>query len=150
MYATQAEYEYYFGDISEAEFNRYGMEAERTLDIATTGIDGFCKLKEAFPEDKADIIAFCACELMHCLKDIAETGTVEGVKGAVSSMSAGNESITFSQNTAVAKAASDPAEKLRVVNGKVSFWLSGLEDANGVSLLFKGRYPNVQRQSNGL
>ena len=155
MYATLAEYQAYFGEITEADYNRYGMEATRYLDTATTGIDNVKKLAEHFPTDQTDaaMVKYCACELVHLLKQIADiesmggyTTDENGVRGkVVSSKSAGNESVSFiaGEPSPVERAARSTTEKQRFISSRIKLWLSGIEDANGVNLLYMGVYPDV-------
>lgn len=159
MYATITDYASWFSDeIQDDEFNRLCMEADRILDIYTTGIDNIKKLRIAFPTDENDAAAvkYAACKLINFLKQLsdAETsaasarGYTEGANGlqgkAVSSISAGNESISFtsgSDATAIDKAIADPEEKKKLIHNMMTDFLSGLTDANGVNLLYMGSYP---------
>lgn len=162
------DYEYYkslYGDkaIPEADFNRLSWDACRRLDIATTGIDNVKKLKVAFPvnEGDAETVRRCVCELVKIsdrLERAEETarsaqgyitredGTV--VNKQVSSISAGNESISYvtsgglsSSATLIDKALSDKDVQERLYRDTITEYLSGVADANGVNLLFMGKYP---------
>ena len=153
MYATYEDYIQFFGeDITSTEFQRYSIEAERALDIATTGIDNVKKLKTAFPSGSAKEIVYCACVMCHTLKQVSDaeaaSGYVAGANGmqgkAVASMSAGNESISYtSGQTAINEAVFNTAKKRDLLVSTAKTYLSGLEDANGVNLLYMGAYPNV-------
>lgn len=159
------DYEFYtslYGDIPEADFNRLSWEACRKLDVLTTGIDNVKKLKVAFPtdEDDAEAVKRCACALVDILYQIKQaeetaksasgyTETENGLQGKViSSVSAGNESISYAvgksatAETWLDKALSDSAELDKKLNGTIREYLSGINDANGVPLLYLGdKYP---------
>ena len=162
------DFEFYktiYGDnaIPEIDFNRLSWDACKKLDNATTGVDGVRKLKIAFPtnEDDAEAVQRCACELVQilCKLERAEE-TVRSAKGyvqredgslqgkVVSSVSAGNESISYSANggsnstaTLIDKALSDKVVQEQLFRDTITEYLSGVADANGVNLLFMGRYP---------
>lgn len=150
MYASYADYITYFGEgITQTEYDRYAFEADRALDTATTGIDNVHKLRVAFPHEDAEAVIFCACKIANYLKQIADiqasagyADTENGKTGIIASMSSGNESISYtSGDTAVNKAASDVAEKKRLIADTIKETLSGVQDANGVNLLYMGVYP---------
>lgn len=151
MYATYEDYIQLYGDgITEQEFVRLEMEAERVMDIATTGIDNVQKLKKAFPEDSRQAIMFCACQMVNIAKQVADaeaaSGYVSGANGmqgkTVASMSAGNESVSFSGgNAAITEAAFNAEKKRKLLQDAANVYLSGLTDANGVNLLYMGAYP---------
>lgn len=157
MYATREQYESYYGEITEQEYNRLSIEADRYIDVLTTGIDNVRKLKVAFPVEDADNIVYCACRVTNILKQIADAeasaasarGYTEGANGlqgkVVSSVSSGNESVSFgtasAELSAIDKAIADPAEKDKLIKNIVKIWLSGISDSNGVNLLYMGRYP---------
>jgi hypothetical protein len=75
--------------------------------------------------------------------------TEQGVRGKViASVTAGNESITYSTGTngfatAVDAAVMDKAARDKLLSDTVREYLSGVEDANGVKLLYMGCYPYV-------
>ena len=159
------DYEYYISlysnpEISENDFNRYTFEACKKVDHHTTGVDGVKKLKVAFPvsEDDAETVKRCivaVVETMHKIKQAEENarstkgyiqqedGTLRGK--VVTSITSGSESISFSGNngnaTLIDKALSDPAVQKKLYNDIITEYLSGTEDANGVKLLYMGRYP---------
>lgn len=158
------EYEYFktlYPDVPEADFKRLSWEACRKMDAATTGIDGVRKLAIAFPVDEyaAECVKRCACALVDVLNQIKTarenaakasgyTETTNGLQGKViSSISSGNESISFSSGssgssaTAIDKALSDKAAEVQLYTDTIREYLSGVSDANGVNLLFMGRYP---------
>lgn len=159
------DYEYYkslYGDngISEMDFNRLQFDAEREIDKATSGIDNVPKLRVAFPKDAytVEIVKRCVVELVNFLYklEFAEKsanalgelreqadGTMQGK--VVSSVSAGNESISYavgkSSDTAISNAIKDLQSRDVTVYRFIQSRLDGISDANGVSLLYGGRYP---------
>ena len=159
------DYEYYktlYGEkaISEADFNRLLWDAEREIDKATSGVDGVRKLQVAFPTSDydAEAVKRCIVELVNFLYklEIAENslnaiseyteradGSLQGK--VVTSVSAGNESISYavgkSADTAISNAIKDLHSKDMAVYQFITSRLSGVSDANGVNLLFGGRYP---------
>lgn len=162
-YVDYAYYQSLYGDsaIPEADFNRLFWEACRKMDAATTGIDGVRKLAVAFPTDEyaAECVKRCACALVDVLNQMKQarenatkasgyTETTNGLQGKViSSISSGNESISFSSGTSgssatvIDKALADVSEEYRMYSNIIREYLSGVADANGVNLLFMGRYP---------
>lgn len=163
------DYEYYkslYGEksISETEFNRLLWDAEREVNKATSGVDNVKKLKVAFPTDEEDAEAVkrCVSELVSFLYKLEEAennanslgqyteredGSFQGK--VVSSVSAGNESISYavgkSSETAISTAVKSVKDKEMVIYQLISSRLSGVSDANGVNLLFSGRYPYYVR-----
>lgn len=158
------DYEYYkslYGEesITENNFNRILLSAEREVDKATTGIDGVKKLKVAFPlEDDGEIVKRCIVELVSFLYNLEAAeknanslhqlierndGTLQGK--VISSVSSGNESISFavgkSSDTALGNAVKGFKNKEETIYQMIRSFLSGISDANGVNLLFAGRYP---------
>ena len=160
MYITFDEYTALYGPIEERDFNRFAFEACRTVDKLTAGVDGVKKLKVAFPidEDDAASVRHCVAKVINLLYQIQEaeksaflargyTKTENGVQGkVVSSVTAGNESISFAAGggaTVVDKAIADLSERNRLIDSVVLDSLSGVTDANGVNLLYMGVYPCV-------
>lgn len=160
------DYEFYqslYGrEVNEIAFTRLVWEACHRMDACTSGADNVKKLKVAFPtdEDDAETVRRCAAALVNVLHQVEqaekeaqsaqgyvtrEDGTVMGK--VVSSVSAGNESISYSTSgnsgtaTRITSAVSDPAARERLLNETVAEYLSGVSDANGVNLLYMGRYP---------
>lgn len=159
------DYEYYkslYGEkaIQEADFNRLIWDSEREIDKATSGVDGVKKLKIAFPidEENAESVKRCVSELVNFLYKLEEAennansigqyteradGSLQGK--VVSSVSAGNESISYavgkSTDTAISNAIKDLQSRDMAVYQFITSKLSGVSDANGVNLLFAGRYP---------
>ena len=151
-YITEADYEALYGDITTAEFDRLAYDASRLMDRMTTGIDNVKKLKTAMPtdEDDAEAVEMCCAKLISLMKTIESAdGFVEREDGtvapkSVSSFSSGSESMTFGNSASVtASAASDKKVRDALLADTVRAYLSGVEDANGVNLLYMGRYPNV-------
>ena len=159
------DYEYYkslYGEekMSELDFNRILWIAEREIDKATTGIDNVKKLKVAFPvdEDDAEVVKRCVVELVNFLYQLEEAeknanslyqlterhdGTLQGK--VVTSVSAGNETINFAvgkaSDTALGNAVKGFQNREQTVHQLIRSYLSGVSDANGVNLLFVGKYP---------
>lgn len=153
-----------YGDsLTEQDFARLSWEAARELDRQTTGLDNVRKLRIAFPtdEDDAETVKRCECALVHLMHQIEEAekvqqaaqGFVQREDGAmmskvVSSVSSGSESISYgakdtSFSTAVSAAAGDTGTRKSLFAETVKQYLSGVMDANGVNLLYRGAYPHV-------
>lgn len=152
MYITGDGYsEYYSDEIDAATFNRLLTSAERYVDIATTGVDGVRKLRVAYPTVDEEYIKLCIYSIVHLLYQIdtrrtqteGYDSTANGLKGKViSSMSAGNESVSYGVlDDEVQKAITDPASLDTTISIMIRHYLSGVADANGVSLLYMGKYP---------
>lgn len=163
------DYEYYYALYDESAaleptFNRLAWDACRKLDIATTGHDGIQKLKLAYPTDEYAIehVKRCACALVQNAYELEtaeanartaqgythrEDGSLQG--RVVSSVSAGNESISYataanaSNATLTDKAMASLSVREQVERDIITRYLSGVTDVNGVSLLYMGVYPNV-------
>ena len=159
------DYEYYsslYGEkaIPEADFKRLLWDAERETDKATSGVDGVRKLHVAFPTNDydAEAVKRCICSLLEFLNQIEtaernasslaqyterEDGSLQGK--VVSSVSAGNESISYavgkSSETAISTAIKSVEDKEKVIYSFIAGRLTGIPDANGVNLLFNGIYP---------
>lgn len=162
-YSTYADYSAIYPDgASQTDFARLVWEADRTMDIHTTGVDGVRKLQKAMPTDSyaLEAVKRCSCALVDLLYQIetvengavAAAGSVERSDGTVtgkqvSSMSSGSESITYTVSTAasttIGAAVADPAARSRLFAETVRKYLSGVQDANGVNLLYGGAYPYV-------
>ena len=161
MYITFEEYASIYGSVDERSFNRLAFDACRKIDRHTTGIDGVKKLKVAFPsdEDSAEAVRRCAAKLVNLLFLIQEaetsasvgngyTQTENGVhRNLIASVSAGNESISYStgatQATVFDAAVSDISVRDNLIYRTIREGLSGVQDANGVNLLYMGVYPCV-------
>lgn len=149
MYFDYADYVKFHNDISETEFPRYQFMACRELDIHTTGLDGYRKLQEAYPESDYDIQAVkaCGCEIAHTLYRIEESqgdainsdGSMKG--RVISSVSSGSESISYAVNGNIyTEAGASNVAKSALIKAVCDKWLSGIKDKNGVNLLYMGRY----------
>ena len=153
-------FEYFNGiypeELTEAEFNRLEWEARRIIDAHTTGVDNVRKLRVAFPidEDDAEAVKRCMCKLIKLMCDIEAAEKSRGLvqrsdgtvtSGLVSSVSSGAESISYatSGGTSIDAAVGDIAERNRLYSQTVRQGLSGVMDANGINLLYMGRYPYV-------
>ena len=162
MYITYSDYTRFYGSdrLQEGDFERIALLACRVLDVYTTGIDNYRKLKEAFPTDESDatMVKVCACRLADLFYSIeqfnesiqAARDMVETENGVhpkmIASTSAGNESISYATDTGSSlaqQAASNLEAQQGVITNVVRTFLSGITDANGVNLLYMGRYPNV-------
>ena len=132
MYITIDEYEA-MGDYTAQYpegyyFDRLCTTASRLMDRFTTGVDGVCKLRVAFPTDSyaVEAVKNCAAEIISFLANV-ETARIEaskcrgyvetphGIRGKViSSVSSGSESISYA-SSGTAKTLVDDA----VANRKV-------------------------------
>lgn len=164
--AKYVNYEFYktlYGEksVSETDFNRLSWDACKKIDAATTTVNGIKKLKIAFPTDEEDseTVKRCLCELINISYKLeqaeervnASQGFVQREDGTVSSklvssVSAGNESISYSINntsaaTLIDKALSDKAAQEQLYKDTITKYLSGVTDKNGINLLYAGRYP---------
>lgn len=151
------DYEYYktlYGKkaLTEADFTRILWDAEREIDKATSGVDNVRKLKVAFPtnEEDAESIKRCVCALIEFLDNLESAeksaamvqgsdGTMRG--GIIKSVSAGNESITYETSGTIGNAIRSTKDRDLTVYAFIASRLHGVSDANGVNLLFGGRYP---------
>lgn len=167
MNVTYADYIQRYGTsrVTAEQFPPLAFEVVRIMAIHTTGIDGYRKLEMAYPVDSydAEAVMMCACKLVDLLWQIstaeesARTArgvqeTANGVRGkAISSMSAGNESISYENSaaaggTAIDKAVADSMEKKRLMHEVIDTYLSGITDSHGVNLLYMGAYPREMRE----
>ena len=138
-------------------YDKCGMTAQRWIDRFTMGVDLVKKLAYAFPTNEDDAKAVKDCWIELCLtawrieeaRSILEAG-VQTINGAivpqlVSSISSGSESISFATNGAgdnqYVRCAKDNSAGLALASSIVREMLSGYKDANGVNLLYLGRYP---------
>lgn len=161
-YIALSEYNELYDPIDERLFNRFSVEASRIMDIHTTGIDNVKKLKTYFPtdEDDAEAVKHCAAKLIYTLNQINQAevtalesrgyeSTDQGMRGKViSSISSGNESISYATGGNASATAYDAAAKDRTVRDKllaeiVWDYLRGVSDVNGVGLLYMGVYTHV-------
>lgn len=161
MYIKYEEYTSLYDPMDEKSFNRLAFDACRYIDRFTSGVDGVKKLKVAFPvdEDSSTAVKHCAAKVINILSQIQEAEksasmgrgyiqTENGLQGkVVSSVSAGNESVSFSsggnQASAIDAAVSDLSARDNLICNTIRQYLSGVQDANGVNLLYMGVYPRV-------
>lgn len=144
-------YAYQTEDDITAHFNYYVNEAEQFVDRMTSGIDNVKKLRIAFPTKEEDIakVKICMVNAMSALSHInmcnvhAAQAMEEGKSGIVGSVSSGSESISYVTDAALIRAAQDPVSKSAYINAIIRDALSGVQDANGVNLLYGGAYPYV-------
>lgn len=163
MYGDYTTYVSFYGDsgLQEVDYRRHGIKADRLMDAHTTTIDGVKKLKSYYPTDEDDIelVRLCHAEIVNLLWQVEEAekaaqsvrgyeATENGFRGkAISSVSAGNESISYSasggsgNSTAIDKAIADQNELNQQIMSIVRTYLSSVGDSNGINLLYKGRYP---------
>lgn len=160
-YVDHAFYEKLYGTVESTTFERFLWEASKKVDRATTGVDGFRKLKDAFPQEEEDAGAVkrCICAIISIMVEIEKAttalnsarGVVERVDGTVqgklvSSVSAGNESVSYSvginanSGTLVDKVLADKAAQEKLYRDTIKEYLSGVADANGVNFLYMGQY----------
>lgn len=166
LYITYQQYEEIYNDsLDEKTFNRLSWPACKILDHMTTGVDGFCKLKKAFPVnmDSVEAIRRCVCALINFSyqvelesKAVSLSSDSNGEEHrAIASKSSGSESITYVsagsalKNTYSAAAADDDARRTAQYN-IVHEYLSGVTDFNGVNLLYLGRYPKAYNRVNSV
>ena len=159
MYITFEEYSELYDPMEERLFNRLCFDACRHVDIHTTGIDNVKKLRLYFPtdEDDAQAVKNCVAKLVNFLAQVQEaetaiamgrgyTETENGLqRKIVSRVEAGNEAISYMESNAgssvIDKAVADKSIKDKLMSDIIREGLSGITDANGVNLLYMGRYP---------
>lgn len=138
----------YFGEVLNAD------NAPRYLERASDEVDALThrKLEGAFPVIDADAVkvkkAVCAVADVLCLVDdyrkaVALQKAADGTyRGAISSISSGRESISYSIGTAssaVAAAAADESKLNALITDTAVKYLANVPDANGINLLYAGR-----------
>lgn len=159
MYITFEEYTVLYDPMEERLFNALAFDACRVMDVHTTGIDNVKKLRSFFPKDEYSIqsVKHCAAKLINILHQIHEaemaaamgrgyTETEHGLqRRIISSLESGNEAISFSEskasNSAIDAAVADKSARDYLLAETVWEYLRGVEDENGVNLLYMGRYP---------
>lgn len=145
MQICYADYALLYGENQEVEkaFARYSWEAERVVNDMTTGVDGICKLKVAFPTAEYDVE--CVKRAMAAVIDkMAQVDSMSrklASGGVVKSRSAGNESISYETGGEIATAAASQSEQRRLYSSVIEQYLRDVADANGVNLLYRGLYP---------
>ena len=155
MYITYDQYrEIYDDNIDQKIFDRLAFSAFRVMDIHTTGIDNDKKLRLYFPEDEfaVEVIKNCAADLIHALYEIHQSENAHGYEVSehgvhgkiITSISAGNESISYAAgnaaSTAIDAAVTDRKSRDKLMADIVWEYLRGIDDANGVNLLYLGKY----------
>lgn len=149
MYITQDKYAALYGSLDN--FTRFQYEACRFMDKFTTGIDGVKKLKVAYPTDNDAVCAVehCCARIIYILSQVQQaekaSAQTRGIDNKViASVSAGNESISYTtQQTAIEAASFSPSALSKLVGETIREYLTGVTDANGVNLLYMGVYPRV-------
>lgn len=164
FYVDYAYYQSLYGDASmdETTFNRLCWMAQKKLDNATTGVDGFAKLKRAFPtnKDDAETVKRCLCALLMLAYNIEQAekrisltkGYVENNDGTlkgkvVKSVTSGNESVEYylsggsSEKSMFDVVVADKNAQEKLYFDTINEFLSGTLDNNGVNLLYMGKYP---------
>lgn len=159
MYISHSEYRELYGEIDKKLFNRLCFEACRVMDKHTTGIDNVKKLKFYFPAecDAMDAIKHCAAKITNLLFQIHEaelassmgrgyTQTEHGLqRKIISRVESGNEAISYSEvknaDSTIDAAVADKTVRDKLLADTIWEYLSGVEDANGINLLFMGKYP---------
>lgn len=159
MYITYEEYTELYEPVEERVFDLLVFDACRVMDLHTTGIDNIKKLKQFPPTDKYNAMAVkhCAAKIINLLIQIREaeiaaamgrgyTETEQGLqRRIISRVEAGNEAISYSEtklsNTTIDAAVADKTVKAKLLADTVWDYLRGVEDANGVNLLYMGMYP---------
>ena len=164
-YITDKEYTTFYADDPPLGFEHLAFMASRMMDNETTSVDGFKKLKAAYPVDPDDdqTVKLCAAALVTFLSQVErlhtaslktreyterEDGTVTGK--VVASVSSGSESISYatmgagSASSSLVAAAANDAERQMMCRNIIREYLAGICDANGVHLLYMGVYPYVR------
>lgn len=132
--------------VASSDFGRIAWMAEKAACDATTGVDGICKLTEAFPENERDAEAVkrCICALVDLMAQVEKANADAAGGKVVASMHAGNESVTYAVNGGTVGAVlSSKASQDLLYRQTVDSYLRGTKDKNGVNMLFKGVYPFV-------
>lgn len=159
MYITFEEYSEIYDPMEERLFNALAFDACRVMDLHTTGIDNVKKLQKFPPVDEynARAVKHCAAKIINILDQIREaevaaamgrgyTETEQGLqRRIISRVEAGNEAISYSEtklaNTAIDAAVADKIARAKLLADTVWDYLRGVEDSNGVNLLYMGMYP---------
>ena len=145
--ASFDEYKALYGEeLDQAAYDRLAWQAKRAMDSVTTGVDGVRKLDAAPPAEEygAQAVKRCQMALVHILHETeTAAGTVVRADGtvtgrAVTSITAGAESVTFA---APATVSGGSVERQRAIRETAEEYLDGVADANGVPLLYGGAYP---------
>ena len=135
--------------VDNTAFSRLEPDAERIVDLYTTGVDNIRKLALYFPTDPASatIVKRCLVKLITALFqaeqiEAAAFTAALSAGGSVASMSSGSESVSFGSGASeIAAVAADSAKRDAYFRNLVTRELRGIQDANGVNLLYGGFYP---------
>lgn len=161
-YVDYSRYVALYGDIEEIVFHRLLRKASQIIDYETTGVDGYAKLKNAYPTavEDVDAVQYCVCELINAMYrddkavELAEkansfTQREDGTfaPNKISSINSGSESISFASGTS-STVIKDTQTLRKGYRDIVSQCLYGVKDANGVNLLYMGGYPRVRKNNN--
>ena len=159
MYITFDDYKQLYDPIEERVFNLLAFDACRMMDVHTTGIDNVKKLKLFFPEDEDSVqsVKRCAAKLVNLMDQIREAEVIAAIgrgytetelgfqRRIISRVDAGNEAISYSEakasSTAIDAAVADKKVRDKMMAEIIWEYLSGVEDKNGINLLYMGRYP---------
>ena len=137
----------YYGDVLTEETAAKWLErASEHIDVMT-----FNRLETGFPEIEAHVVkvkkAVCAVAetLYHVEQQRIATAAAKdahgNIHGAITSISSGRESVSYSQatNTSVyAKAVADSAELAALLRGVAVQYLAKVTDVCGICLLYAG------------
>lgn len=160
-YVTLEDYNGFYSDsIGEQDFNRLSFHASKKADALTTGVDGVKKLRVAFPTDEDDVetVKASICGVIHLMHEIEsledsiasgqgyitrEDGTLVGK--TIASVSSGSESISYSASasgqTRASALVTDVEAREREYKTILEEGFRGVNDANGVHLMYMGFYP---------
>lgn len=155
MYLSYEDYLNIYGvraSVTESDFPMIEWQAEQKINAMTTTCDGVKKLKVAYPtdEDAIDSIKHCMSALVDLVGNIQNaedmSGLVEdsnGVHGKiVTSVNAGSESISYASGSqALDGVLHDKVAQNNMFKDIITEALTGVQDNNGVNLLYVGVYP---------
>ncbi|MBQ0074492.1 MAG: hypothetical protein KBT34_09885 [Prevotella sp.] len=145
MKYTYSDYALLYGANSEVEksFNRILWDAEKIVNDLTTGVDGICKLRVAFPNDEysKEAVKRAILAVVDKIAKVEEMNRKIASGGVVKSMSAGNESVSYETGSEIASVAASDSEQRMYYSRIAEHYLSGVGDSNGVNLLYRGMYP---------
>jgi len=134
----------YGTSVDETAFNRLIWNAEKLVKNAVTGVDGRCKLDFAFPDAACDSEAVkrCECAMVDIMAKIDKAETEAQGNKTITSVSAGNESISYDTSGGLIGAVlKDKAAQSKLYADTINEYLRGTKDKNGVNLLYGGVYP---------
>ena len=130
------EYEDYVAFYGESEiikksFSRLSFDAEEIVRDICTGVDGYDKLENAFPDVVIDAkrVKRAICDIIHQMSVTDNLTDKAGIK----SVTAGNEAITYDTDYI--------HTSFKAYRQMVSNYLCNARDKNGVNLLYMGAYP---------